>query len=291
MQDSTTVIIPVYNRQVTIGRAIDSVLNQTHPADEVIVVDDGSTDDTKNIINSYGNRIRYFTQPNYGVSSARNTGIRNARGDWLAFLDSDDCWVPEKLAFQLEAARKQPGCRIVHTDELWIRNGKRVNQKKYHRKSGGMIYEMCLPRCVISPSSVMIHHSIFSEYGLFSEDLPACEDYEMWLRICRTEPVHFIDKPLIYKYGGHDDQLSRSFPAMDRFRVRVLMEQLAFAPLLRSHLHALLQVLIKKLEILENGSWKRGSIAAARYYHTQKNDAIRKLRRITETKGERYTGI
>ena len=261
-----SVVIPVYNRQEYIGFALESVLKQTRPADEIIVVDDGSTDCTAEVVASYGDAVRYFYQPNSGVSAARNTGIKHAARSWLAFLDSDDRWHPEKLETLMHLAKDQPDLRIFHSNELWIRNGRRVNQKKVHRKSGGMIYERCLPRCVISPSAVMIHREIFRQYGLFDEHLPACEDYEMWLRICRREPVGYCETPLITKFGGHEDQLSQTFPAMDRFRVQVLQQHLEKLPLTSQQIQALLQVMTTKLDILRNGALKRGRIPAWRYY-------------------------
>ena len=269
-----SVIIPVYNREHSIGYAIESVLNQTKPPGEVMVVDDGSTDQTAKTIASFGTRVKLLQQPNKGVSAARNRGIKSASGKWLAFLDSDDQWLPDKLNHQLSLLEKYPDHRIIHSDEIWIRNGKRVNQKRIHQKSGGMIYEMCLPRCVISPSSVMIHRDIFDEYGLFDEFLPACEDYEMWLRICRREPVLYCEDPLITKYGGHDDQLSRTFPAMDRFRVQVLLNHLEYLPLSQTQIQALLKELTKKLEVLKNGALKRGKFPAYRWYGNNQDKAL-----------------
>ena len=275
-----SVIIPVHNREQWIGDCIQSVLNQSRPADEILVIDDGSDDDTAKVIKSYGDQVTHVCQATRGVSSARNRGIRQARGDWIAFLDSDDRWHPDKLEAQLRHLDRHPDCRLIHADEIWIRHGRRVNQKKVHRKSGGMIYEMCLPRCVISPSAVMIHHTVFDDFGLFDETLPACEDYDLWLRICRSEPVCYVDRPLITKYGGHEDQLSRSFEAMDRFRVRVLLNHLEREPLRRNQLHPLLKVLIKKAAILQSGAWKRGNYAACGYYKHAKNKGEQLMQRL-----------
>ncbi len=177
-----SVIIPTYNRAHTLSRALDSVLAQTHPADEVIVIDDGSTDSTVELLqNSYPN-VTLIQQQNRGVSAARNSGIRASHSEWVALLDSDDEWLPDKLNKQLALVSQQPEYKIIHSDEIWIRYGVRVNQMKKHIKKGGWIFQDCLPLCAISPSAVMIHRSVFDDVGLFDESLPACEDYDLWLR-------------------------------------------------------------------------------------------------------------
>ncbi|MET0093096.1 MAG: glycosyltransferase family A protein, partial [Sedimenticola sp.] len=204
-----SVIIPTHNRADLLERALKSVQAQTLPPLEVIVVDDGSEDHTREMVSEKFPRVHYLHQPNRGVSSARNLGISEARGDWIALLDSDDEWLPSKLASQKTRLESQPGHHICHTEEIWIRNGKRVNQMKKHTKQGGAIFQHCLPLCVISPSSVLIHKSVFREVGLFDESLPACEDYDLWLRICARYPVTYVEQPQIVKYGGHEDQLSR----------------------------------------------------------------------------------
>lgn len=268
-------IIPILNRQDWIGDAISSVLNQTQPPGEIIIVDDGSDDNSANVVKSFGDQVTYIYQNNQGVSAARNTGIKAANYPWLAFLDSDDKWQPEKLASQLQFLSENPSCRIIHTDEFWIRHGRRVNPGKVHQKHGGMIFDKCLPRCVISPSSVMIHHTVFEDFGLFDETLPACEDYDMWLRICRAEPVGYVDQPLITKFGGHQDQLSRSVEALDRFRVRILLDQLENYPLNQTQICQLLKVLIKKADILAGGSRKRNHFPALRWYQDVKDHAAK----------------
>ena len=218
--NSISVIIPVYNRCRLIDRAIKSVLGQTIPPDEIIVIDDGSTDGTDEVIkNSYPDVI-LLKQENRGVSCARNNGIKNAKGTWVALLDSDDEWLPVKLEKQLLALQENSSNKICHTDEIWIRNGVHVNPMKKHRKYGGNIYKYCLPLCVISPSSIIIHKEIFKDIGLFDENIPVCEDYDLWLRICSRYPVLYLQDKLIKKYGGHDDQLSRQYWGMDRFRIR-----------------------------------------------------------------------
>lgn len=250
-------IIPTHNRGARIAEALDSVFGQSLPPDEVIVVDDGSTDDTEALLRRRFPGIRYLRQAHRGVSAARNRGIEAARGRWLAFLDSDDRWMPEKLARQLAALEHRPAYRIAHTDEIWIRNGRRVNPGRRHAKAGGDIYARCLPLCAVSPSAVVVHRAVFREVGLFDETLPACEDYDMWLRICSRYPVHFLAEPLVVKHGGHDDQLSKKFSGLDRFRIRALRKMVDSGHLDGERLRLTVKTLIEKARIYTEGARKR----------------------------------
>ena len=251
-----SVIIPSYNRSGLLPRALDSVLKQSFPANEIIVVDDGSEDDTPELISGSYPQVTLVHQVHSGVSKARNTGIHHSRCEWIAFLDSDDAWHPEKLQQQCEWITGHREYRIVHSDEIWLRNGRRINPKRKHGKSGGKIFRNCLPLCCISPSAVMINRSVFSDVGWFDETLPACEDYDLWLRICARYPVGYIDQPLVYKYGGHADQLSRRFWGMDRFRVRALNRIISSGVLAPEDLEAAREVLLQKLSVLINGARK-----------------------------------
>ncbi|MDH3669858.1 MAG: glycosyltransferase [Gammaproteobacteria bacterium] len=251
-----SVIIPTHNRARLLERALQSVLGQAKPAREIIVVDDGSDDGTAEIMRARLPQIHCIWQRTRGVANARNRGIEAASGDWLAFLDSDDEWLPRKLASQEEMLAANPQCKICHTDEIWIRNGKRVNAMKKHAKAGGFIFERCLPLCVVSPSSALIHRSVFDEVGLFNENLPAGEDYDLWLRICARFPVLYVDRPLIIKYGGHADQLSHRYPAMDRFRI-IALENILQQNLPPQYYRAALNMLITKIDIYLQGAIKR----------------------------------
>lgn len=266
MTPSVSVIIPTFDRARVLPRALDSVLAQTRPADEVIVVDDGSTDGTAELIRARYPQVRLIEQSNSGVSAARNRGIEQATGDWIALLDSDDRWLPTKLEAQFELIDQHPGHRLCHTEEIWIRNGKRVNQMDKHRKSGGDIYSQCLPLCVISPSAVLLHRSLLDEVGLFDEELPACEDYDLWLRICAHEPVLYVETPQIEKTGGHEDQLSRKHWGMDRFRIRALEKMLRGNALSSEQREETVNMLLQKAAILEQGARKRGKLERAEQY-------------------------
>ena len=256
-QPDISVIIPAFNRAHTLPKALDSVLSQTLKPREIIVVDDGSTDETNAVLANYPG-LCIISQDNRGVSAARNLGIEKAGGEWLAFLDSDDEWLKEKLEKQWDAICNDDKL-ICHTEEIWIRNGQRVNPMKKHKKFGGIIYERCLPLCVISPSSVMIHRSVFKDVGVFDESLEVCEDYDLWLRICAKYSVLFIDEPLIVKYGGHKDQLSRKHWGMDRFRVKALEKMMSFGALNDEDEKATVNMILQKCGIIINGMKKRGN--------------------------------
>jgi len=268
-----SVIIPTYNRADFISDCVQSVLAQTLPARELIIVDDGSTDATYKILSDLGFNsisttktvLRYVFQENRGVSSARNLGIKEARSEYIALLDSDDLWLKGKLDRQAIAFKDDiRNSRLCHTDEIWIRNGVRVNQHKKHKKHGGNVFQSCLKLCCISPSSSMMHRSVFEDFGFFDEDLPACEDYDFWLRYSSKEEVIFIDEPLIIKKGGHSDQLSGVHWGMDRFRIYALEKMLNKPDLKLDYRIAAIREVIIKMDILINGSQKRKKMVYAK---------------------------
>jgi glycosyltransferase involved in cell wall biosynthesis len=261
-----SVVITTYNRSKMIREAIASVLAQTDAAGEVIVVDDGSADDTASVLESFGSAIHLILQPHRGVSAARNTGIRAAAGEWLAFLDSDDFWLPRKLRVQLEFFRKHREFRICQTEEIWVRNGHKLNPKKYHKKPRGYCFPQLLERCLISPSSVIIHREVFAEVGFFDESLPVCEDYDLWLRIGYRYPVGLIEEPLTVKRGGHADQLSNSIPGFDRYRIQALVKLLRKERLSSSQRELALQALGRKCRIYGEGCRKRGRFEEAEFF-------------------------
>ena len=253
---NVSVVIPTYNRKDLLKRSINSVINQTIKPFEIIVVDDGSLDGTEKMIRRNYDLVKFIKQENKGVSAARNSGIKVSNGEWICFLDSDDEWKKDKLEKQINAANDNPGYHLFHSNEIWVKNGIRINQKKKHKKYGGDIFEKCLDMCRISPSSVMIDKTIFDEVGNFNEDLVVCEDYELWLRICDKFRVFFIDEPLIIKYGGHQGQLSYSIKSIENHRIKAL-EYLILCNLKRENKRHAIQMLINKLNIYLKGLVKR----------------------------------
>jgi len=262
-----SVIIPTFNRGWIIKEAIDSVLNQAFESFELIVVDDGSTDNTLDILTEYKDRIILIKQRNRGVSAARNRGMDAASGRFIAFLDSDDLWLPQKLNRQIEFFDSNPDALICQTQETWIRDGVRVNPGKRHRKVSGMIFEPSLHLCLVSPSAVMVKRSLLDEVGFFDENLPACEDYDMWLRIGYKHPIFLIDTPLIIKRGGHADQLSKN-PALDKYRIIALKKILDRNVLAEKQHRAAAKVLKEKCTVYAAGCQKRGRTEEAEYYNS-----------------------
>jgi len=239
-----SVVIPVYNREKSISECVDSVLRQSLSAREIIVVNDGSTDGTMNCLKPFQDKIKIISLPqNKGVSAARNAGILASKGKWISFLDSDDLWTEDKLYRQWHFLNTHPFYEILQSEEVWIRNGKRVNPCKHHIKPEGWIWKKSLERCLVSPSAVMIKRALFEMTGLFDEDLPACEDYDMWLRIGRDKVVGLEPRLCVIKHGGHEDQLSKRYPAMDAFRIQALLKALKreFLPERRADLIDILQ--------------------------------------------------
>lgn len=263
-----SVIIPTFNRSYCLAETLDSVLRQSFTNYELIVVDDGSTDATPQLLGQYADpgHLTYLKTLHAGPSAARNAGIEVSRGDYIAFLDSDDLWDPRKLERQIEFFLKKPDARICQTEEIWIRNGVRVNPMKKHKKYSGWIFRQCLPLCIVSPSAVMVHRSIFNHIGLFDETMPACEDYDLWLRIAPHYPIYLIDKPLVIKRGGHNDQQSRTVPTLDRLRIQALCKLLGSGTLPADLSGPALAELQKKCGVYANGCRKRGRPEEAAAY-------------------------
>jgi glycosyltransferase involved in cell wall biosynthesis len=264
--EKVSVVIPTFNRAATLRRALGSVLRQSRPADEIIVIDDGSTDGTFELLARDFPKVRVRVQQNRGVSSARNLGIAAATSDWIAFLDSDDEWLPEKLEIQFRELAMRPEYRICHSDEIWIRRGIRVNPMNKHRKKGGWIFQDCLPLCAISPSSAVLHRSLLDSVGNFDENLPACEDYDLWLRVASRYPVLYVDRRLVVKYGGHEDQLSKRYWGMDRFRIRALEKIISAGHLNPDQRRAACSTLVRKARIYCEGARKRSRSAEVAHY-------------------------
>ncbi|MFH0825315.1 MAG: glycosyltransferase [Pseudomonadota bacterium] len=260
-----SVIIPTFNRVGVIRRAVDSVLAQTFHDFELIVVDDGSSDNTQQVLDTYGGRIRVLRQENRGVSAARNAGIAASNGELVAFLDSDDEWMPEKL-FHQTAGAKEKESFVRHTDEIWMMDGKVMPQKAYHRKQGGRFFERALERCLISPSSVMLSRELLDRVGWFDESLPAAEDYDLWLRITAFHEVDFVDMPLVVKHAGAWNQLSRAVPAIDRYRIAAILKIIDNPALRPEYLEAARRELARKCRIMALGCTKRGKTDEAEIY-------------------------
>ena len=252
------IVIPSWNRKLLLQRACQSIYNQSYKNWNLIIVDDGSTDGTSE--QSYGKQTTVLTlKNNKGVSQARNQGIRQGQAEWIAFLDSDDEWLPQKLDKQIEYINKNPQYQFVHCNEIWMKNGKILNQKKKHTKQGGRIFIPSVHLCCISPSAVLIKRSLLKELDLFREDFPVCEDYEMWLRITSRYNVGFLDEALLIKHGGHEDQLSKKYFGMDYWRIKALFPFLKDKNLSKNEREEVKQALNRKLNIFLKGCKKHNN--------------------------------
>ena len=264
-----SVVIPTYNRRAWVRAAVASACAQHDVACQVIVVDDGSSDGTAPALREeFGTRVQVLGSANRGVAAARNLGVAASTTELIAFLDSDDLWLPDKLAAQVAFFADHATAEICQVEEIWMRNGVRVNPCAHHRKPSGDIFEPSLRLCLVSPSAVMLRRRLFERVGGFDETLPACEDYDLWLRILRDTPVWLIDRPLAIKRGGHADQLSRRFWGMDRFRVAALLRLLSDGDLTEPRRTAAQHVLVEKCAILAGGAARRGRHDEAQRYRT-----------------------
>ena len=208
-----SIIIPSYNRANLLIRSINSALNQTYKNFELIVVDDGSTDNTKKLLEPYINakKIKYFYQKNRGPSSAKNMGMKSAKGDYLAFLDSDDEWLPKKLEKQLELFERStnPNLGFVGCNSLIIneKNNKKQIYKTPRKKNA--FYALLVNNFIWSCSSIMIKGSIIDQIGFFDENLSIGEDWDMWIRITQKYDFDFVDEPL-FKYYVHNANITNA---------------------------------------------------------------------------------
>lgn len=205
---------------------------------------------------SHHPQIHLLRQENRGVSAARNLGIKHSKAEWVAFLDSDDEWLPQKLEKQLAFIAQNPECRFVHSNEIWIRHGVRVNAPKKFDKSNHEIFKRSLETCLISPSTVMMKRELCLEHGCFDESFVICEDYDLWLKILAKEEVGFVSQELIKKHGGHDDQLSTRYQAMDFWRIKALINLLKKTELSLVQKILVNEQITKKSTLLKGGYLK-----------------------------------
>lgn len=277
MNPDVSVIIPTYNRRAMVREAVASVMTQRCASPgiviEVIVVDDGSTDGTAEELERLAGevhaegadsmRMRVVGTENRGVAAARNTGVAKASAPLIAFLDSDDLWLPHKLERQVVFMKAHRECAIAQTEEIWVRSGRRVNPGLRHRKRAGDIFRDSLRTCLISPSAVILRTRFFRELGGFDERMAAAEDYDLWLRILAKNEIGLIAEPLVMRRAGHPGQLSATIPAIDRFRLLALLKLLDGDQLNQSQRCAVGIVIEEKCAIYAQGLRRRGREADA----------------------------
>ena len=265
MSPEVSVIITTYNRAAMVTEAVESVLAQEMTGFELIVVDDGSTDETAKSLSIFDSRLKYYQQENAGVSAARNRGLEVSTAPLIAFLDSDDLWLPSKLHLQHNYLMEHPQVDLCQTEEIWWRKGRQVSPRKHHRKPSGDIFRRSLDLCLVSPSAVMMRRKLFEMVGYFDEDLPAAEDYDLWLRVSVEHAVPLLPDPLVIKRGGHSDQLSAK-SGIDRYRIRALEKLLRSNRLSTDQYKWAWQALRRKCEIYGQGCLKRGRVEEGERY-------------------------
>jgi glycosyltransferase involved in cell wall biosynthesis len=269
MEKSVSIIIPTYNRRKFLQKAVDSVLAQAYPCFELIIVDDGSEDNTSELFENDDSAIVYIKQENKGPAAARNRGIQAAQHELIAFLDSDDRFAENKLERQIRAMQEEPTCLISHTQEIWYRNGRILNQKKKHNKNNGDIFKQSLQLCAVGMSTVLMYRKIFERYGLFDENYPCCEDYEFWLRVSAEQKFLLVDEPLTLKDGGRNDQISTVYRVgMDKYRIQAIIKILTSGVLTGEQKKAAMAELERKCKIYGKGCIKHGRIKEGEYYLT-----------------------
>ncbi|WP_319475723.1 glycosyltransferase family A protein [Marispirochaeta aestuarii] len=252
-----SIIIPAYNRYPLLTEAVESVKAQSFRDYELIVVDDGSDDDTPRFRNDED--VRYLQIPHCGMPGAvRNRGVEGAQGEYIAFLDSDDLWLPEKLCRQLTMLDAQPAVPLVHTREFWRRGAKTVSQKGQKHAREGNIFSDALWKCTIGPSTVLMRKAVFEELGGFDESLEVAEDYEFWLRVTSRYPVAYLDEALTVKRAGDWEQLSEKHGQIEGFRIEALFRLLEQDRLPRDRRPETLAMLKRKIRIWSSGAIKRG---------------------------------
>lgn len=278
---AVSVVIPTYNRIKQLPIALNSVLSQTRSVTEILVVDDGSTDNTVENLSPKYKTVTFLRQKNEGVSSARNAGIKAAKSPWIALLDSDDQWMPDKIEKQIHCLSEDNEIKACHTGEKWIRNGNEVPTARFLNKAPDGLFERSLERCIICPSSVILHRSIFEKIGFFDTKLPICEDYDFWLRLLLNYQIGLVDEPLVAKTGGHPDQLSTSTWGLDRFHVQSL-EQIYLSEELNSQQKEMvLKTIARKADLLAKGFMKHGKEGEARKYNDMRRLALENLGLLT----------
>ena len=294
---NVAVVIPVRDRAAMVVEAIASVLAQTYRDLGVVVVDDGSADGSAESAETALARAavpaRVVRLPardaptppgpprqptpvvaappaavcpgRRGVAAARNAGAAVFDARWLAFLDSDDLWLPAKLERQIAWLAERPRYRLAQTEERWLDGGRHRNPRAWHRKEEQLLLRS-FERCLVSPSAVVLSRELFAEHRGFDEAFAVCEDYELWLRITARERVGLVPERLVVKRGGHPGQLSRSTWGLDRWRVAALAKFLATVPLADAERAAAIAVARGKCAVLASGAERRGKRDEAERY-------------------------
>lgn len=266
-----SVVIPCFNHEKYIGECLDSVLNQTHSDFEVIVIDDGSTDGTPQIVRSYGSRVKYIWQKNKGPSSARNLGIRTSQAEFIAFQDADDIWLPEKLELQVEFLEENPDLAWVYSDMCTF-NDQQILQTSWFSErptQQGKVFEKLISNNFVPTITVIAKKSVILEVGGFDESLRSCEDKDLWLRLALKYPLGKLDRVLA-KRRFHSNNLCRDNQLLFSSEIEVMqkMKRLVSSPSIQKRLESRLSKLYFELGYF---FFARNNLTQAREFFRRSN--------------------
>lgn len=221
--ETVTAVIPAYNAARYLRRAIRSVLAQTRAVDEIIVVNDGSTDETASLLSSYPAPVRCIHQSNAGAASARNAGIRASTTKWVALLDADDAWLPQKIERQIECALHHPHAGLIYSDAAVVASDGTIHGRFLDNKGpqSGWVFERLLESCFVLPSTALIRRDALLSSGLFTEGARYVEDYDLWLRLARNCEFQLVPGTLAL-YERQETSVSRNLSQMANSESRVL---------------------------------------------------------------------
>lgn len=227
-----SIVIPTYNHEQYLARAIKSVLKQTHKNAEIIICDDGSSDNTKEVIKKFKHhkKIRYYYQSNQGLASTRNLGIKKAKGEFIAFLDSDDYWLPKKIEKQLKIFTKNKQIGLVYCFHYWVSEAGKITGKKKKNYRGDIWQDLLQGNLIVgSGSAAVVKKECFDKIGLFDESLKSCEDWDMWLRIARVYQIDLTPE-LLVKITQHPHKIKQQKWSLARGRFKVIKKNLSYLP-------------------------------------------------------------
>jgi glycosyltransferase involved in cell wall biosynthesis len=302
-----SVIVPTHNRRESVTEALDSIMAQTFREFEIVVTDDGSTDGTPSLIfetlgaeqevieylnqlgpaslkpfshkfSSRGVPIQYHYGISRGLSTARNRGIRMARGDYVAFLEADDLWEPTHLEALVAFLSDNPAAHVCRAAERTVRDGRARTSRK-PVASSGWIFEAALEASPMSPSAVMVRRPCFAECGAFDENLPACDEYDLWVRMTSRYPVHFVQGPVVTRRSTRPDGSSRAW-GWDRYRVYALEKAFQSGHLSPEQRFQVAQEIVRKCERLVDGFRRQKSEERANFYERKRRRFAHEVRKL-----------
>jgi glycosyltransferase involved in cell wall biosynthesis len=303
-----TVVVPTCNRREMVAQALQSVLAQTYRNFELVVVDDGSTDGTPMhlmrllgaepraveilsrmnpaALNPFfhqfvhdGIPIQYQYHPNRGLGAARNRGIRHARGTYVAFLEAEDLWEPTHLQAQIAFLDGDGWARIARVGGRQAKDGTRARRSRRAEEASGWIFSQALEACPAGLSCAVVHRGCFAECGTFDENMPACDDYDLWLRLAARFPIHYVAGPEVTHRSPRPELASHSW-TWDRFRVYALEKAFQSGQLNPEQRFLVSQEIVRRCEHLVEGYRRQKSEERANFYERKRKRFAQEVRKL-----------